>query len=106
MNAVDQRKKIKKRSDMNQNEIPFEDVAEPDLFASGTAVTGQMNNVWRTLARGFFSVNIGELDPGEPGLAFCTTARWMKRLRRQIRKLEMRRRIRTAKRPAIRGVVW
>jgi hypothetical protein len=86
---------------MNQNEITFEDVAEPDLFASGTAVTGQENNAWRMLNWGFFAIYIGE-----PDFAFCTTARCAGRLRRQIRKLEERKKIRDAKRPAIRTVVW
>jgi len=79
----------------------MKDVAEPDLFASGTAVTGQENNAWRMLNWGFFAVHIGELD-----LAFCATTRWAGRLRRQIRKLEERKKIREAKRPVIRTVVW
>jgi hypothetical protein len=86
---------------METMELNMKDVAEPDLFASGTAVTGQENNAWRMLTRGFFPVNIGE-----PGLAFCTTTRWVRRLQRQITKLEERNKIREAKRPAIRTVVW
>ena len=86
---------------METMELNMKDVAEPDLFASGTAVTGQENNAWRMLTRGFFAVHIGELD-----LAFCTTTRWARRLQRQIRKLQKRKKIQEAKRPAIRGVVW
>ena len=86
---------------METMELNMKDVAEPDQIASGTAVTGQENNAWRMLTRGFFAVHIGELD-----LAFCTTTRWVRRLRRQIRKLEERKRIQEAKRRAVRRVVW
>ena len=86
---------------METMELNMKDVAEPDLFASGTAVTGQRNNAWRMLYQGFFAVDIGELD-----LAFCTTGRWMRRLQRQVRKLEERKKIQEAKRAAVRRVVW
>jgi len=86
---------------METMELNMKDVAEPDLFASGTAVTGQENNAWRMLNWGFFSARIGEID-----LAFCITARWVRRLQRQIIKLEERRKVREAKRPAIRTEVW
>ena len=86
---------------METMELNMKDVAEPDQIASGAAVTGQMNNVWRKLARGFFMANIGELDSSS-----CMTGRWMQRLQRQVEKLEERKKIRTAKRPVIRTVVW
>ena len=86
---------------METMELNMKDVAEPDQIASGTAVTGQRNNAWRMLYKGFFAADIGELD-----LAFCITARWARRLQRQIRKLEERKRIQEAKRRAVRRVVW
>lgn len=78
-----------------------EDVAEPDLIVSGTAVTGQENHVWSVPTTGLSCAIIGELDD-----AFSTTARGVSRLERQITRLEERRKMRDAKRPAIRKGVW
>ncbi|MCX6682384.1 MAG: hypothetical protein NTY71_05300 [Methanoregula sp.] len=86
---------------MEKMELNMKDVAEPDLFASGTAVTGQENNAWRELTTGFFYAG-----SGEPGLASWLTARLVRKLRRQIMRLEGRRNTPNTKRPAIRTVVW
>ena len=79
----------------------YDDVAEPDQIASGTAGTGQKNIAWRVLIRNLVAVNIGELD----GIS-CTTPRWIRRLQRQIARLEEREKARTAKHPVIRRGVW
>jgi len=77
------------------------DVAKPDQIASGAAGTGQKNIAWRALIRNLVAVNIGELD----GIS-CTTPRWIRRLQRQIARLEEREKARTAKHPVIRRGVW
>ena len=78
-----------------------EDVSEPDQIVSGTAGTGQENHAWRVLTTGLSCAIIGELDD-----AFSVTTRWVSRLQRQITRLEARRKIWDAKRPAIRKGVW
>ena len=97
-------KRDKKISEMNIMETIIEnekDVAEPDQIVSGTAGTGQENHAWRVLTTGLSCAIIGELDD-----AFYTTARWVSRLQRQITRLEARRKIWDAKRPAIRKGAW
>jgi hypothetical protein len=78
-----------------------EDVAEPDQIVSGRAGTGQENHAWRVLTTGRSCAIIGELDE-----AFCTTARWISRLQRQVTRIEVRRKIWDARRAAIRKGVW
>ena len=78
-----------------------DDVAGPDQIASGVAGTGQKNIAWIVLIRNLVAVNIGELD----GI-YGTTPRWIRRLQRQIARLEEREKARTTKHPVIRRGVW
>ena len=95
----------KKNSEINIMETivttEYNDMAGPDQIASGVAGTGQKNIAWIVLIRNLVAINIGELD----GIS-CTTPRWIRRLQRQIARLEERKKARTAKHPVIRRGVW
>ena len=86
---------------MEENTINSGYVAVPDKGMSKTAGPGQKNNIWRDLTTGLFCADIRE-----PDLASLLAARWVRKLRRQIMRLEGRRYTPDAKRPAVRTVMW
>jgi hypothetical protein len=86
---------------MEKNTINSGYVAVPDKNMSGTAVPGQYNKAWGRLGTMLVCAGIKG-----PDAADWLTARLAGKLIRQAMRLEERKKIRDAKRPAIRTVVW